>query len=133
MSHDVVELDVQECWELAAQQPICRIAWATGAGVTVIPVNHVVHDRAIWIRTSAYSHLVKEADDAKVSILVDDIDRATRLGWSVQLRGTAHVHFHTDDVPDQVRQLITWAAGPKPLWLELRPDDVVGRRLVSGD
>lgn len=133
MSHDLVELTADEGWELVATQPICRIAWATGAGPSVIPVNHVVYDGALWIRTSAYSSLVAEVDDAKVAILVDDVDHDTRLGWSVQLRGTARIHFHVEEVPEQVRELTTWASGAKPLWVELRPESVIGRRLVSGD
>ena len=133
MSHDLVELESAECWELVGQQPTCRIAWTTGDGPTLIPVNHVAFDHAIWIRTSAYSSLVQQVDDTKVAILVDHLDPQTRLGWSVQLRGTAQVHYRSDDVPEEVRRLTTWAPGAKPLWVHLSPDEVIGRRLVSGD
>ena len=133
MSHDLVELATAECWDLVGQAPTCRVAWTSGDGPTLIPVNHVAFDGTIWIRTSAYSTLVAEVDDSKVAILVDHLDPETRLGWSVQLRGTAHVHYHPEEVPEEVRTLTTWASGAKPLWVELRPDDVIGRRLVSGD
>jgi nitroimidazol reductase NimA-like FMN-containing flavoprotein (pyridoxamine 5'-phosphate oxidase superfamily) len=133
MSHDLVDLETAECWELVSQQPTCRIAWTSGDGPTIIPVNHVVFDEALWIRTSAYSSLVQEVDDTKVAILVDRFDPETRLGWSVQLRGIAQVLFHHDEVPEEVRHLTTWAPGAKPLWVQLRPDEVIGRRLVAGD
>jgi hypothetical protein len=130
---ELVELGGDESWKLAASQPVCRVAWATGAGPTVIPVNHVVHDRTLWVRTSAYSSLVREVDDVRIAVLIDQIDPETRLGWSVQLRGVAHVHWHVDEVPEQVRALHTWASGTRPLWIEMQPDEVHGRRLLAGD
>ncbi|GAB7006171.1 hypothetical protein JCM18899A_36440 [Nocardioides sp. AN3] len=130
---DLVELGRDESWDLVPQQPICRVAWSTGNGPFVLPVNHVVHGRSIWIRTAAYSSLVREVDDTRVAVLVDSIDTSTRLGWSVQLRGVAHVHWHAEEVPTEVRTLHTWASGPRPLWIHLTPDEIHGRRLVAGD
>lgn len=129
----LVELGQDESWELASRQPFCRVAWATGAGPTVIPVNHIVHDGALWFRTAAESSLIREVDDEPIAILVDEMDNETRLGWSVQMRGVAHVHWHAEEVPEAVRSLHSWASGARPLWIELRPDEVHGRRLVSGD
>ncbi len=130
---ELVELQRDESWGLVGQQPVCRVAWASGSGPVVIPVNHVVHDGSLWIRTSAYSSLVREVDDVRVAVLVDEIDTSTGLGWSVQLRGVAEVHYHLDAVPEEVRSLHTWATGSRPLWIQLSPDEVNGRRLVSGD
>jgi nitroimidazol reductase NimA-like FMN-containing flavoprotein (pyridoxamine 5'-phosphate oxidase superfamily) len=130
---ELVELTDDESWELARSQPFCRVAWTSPTGPTVIPLNHVVDGRTLWFRTSAYSELVREVDDTRAAVLVDEIDTSTRLGWSVQLRGVAHVHWHVDEVPEQVRSLHTWASGSRPLWIELAPDEVHGRRLVAGD
>jgi general stress protein 26 len=99
----------------------------------VIPVNHVIHEHTLWFRTAAYSALVREVDDEQVAVLIDDVDAETRLGWSVQLRGVAHVHWHTEEVPEQVRELHTWASGARPLWVEVHAGEVHGRRLLSGD
>jgi hypothetical protein len=130
---ELVELGQDESWDLVGQQPVCRIAWTSGTGPVLLPVNHVVHGRSIWIRTAAWSSLVREVDDMRVAALIDDVDTATRLGWSVQLRGVASVHWHLEEVPEEVRSLHTWASGSRPLWIELTPDEVYGRRLVSGD
>ena len=130
---ELVELGEDESWELASSQPVCRVAWSTGAGPTVLPVTHVIHDHTVWFRTSAYSSLVREVDDERIAILIDEVDLETRLAWSVQLRGVAHVHWHVEEVPEPVRTLHTWASGSRPLWIEMRPDEVHGRRLVSGD
>ncbi|MFT4287031.1 pyridoxamine 5'-phosphate oxidase family protein [Nocardioides sp.] len=126
---ELIELDVDESWDLAGEQGLCRIGWSSGSGPVILPVNHVIHDRTLWIRTSAYSSLVKEVDDTPVAVLVDSIDPETHVGWSVQLRGVAHVHFHTDTVPEDVQRLRTWPDGPRPLWIELAGAEVTGRRL----
>lgn len=128
-----VEIDPTESWRLVGQQSLCRIAWTSGSGPVVVPVNHLVHDGALWIRTGASTKLVREVDDMRVAVLVDDIDPVTHLGWSVQVRGLAEVHYHPEEVPEPVRALKTWAAGPRPLWVELRPEEVTGRRLVADD
>lgn len=125
------EIGREESWELVGREPVCRVAWASGSGPVVLPVNHVVHEGSLWIRTGAYSSLVREVDDVRIAVLVDEIDRESRLGWSVQLRGIAQVHYHLDDVPAQVRELHSWAAGPRPMWIQLTPDEINGRRLVA--
>jgi nitroimidazol reductase NimA-like FMN-containing flavoprotein (pyridoxamine 5'-phosphate oxidase superfamily) len=130
---DLVELSEDESWELASGRQFCRVAWTTSSGPMLIPLNHVVHERTIWFRTSAYSALVREVDDERIAVLVDEIDPDSRLGWSVQLRGVAHVHWHAEEVPDQVHELHAWASGARPLWVEVRPDELHGRRLLSGD
>ncbi len=126
---ELIEISAEEAWELVASQQVCRIAWSSGSGPVILPVNQVVHDRTLWIRTSAYSSLVEEVDDAAVAVLVDEIDPETHLGWSVQLRGIAQVHYHLDPVPEEVQTLRTWADGARPLWIELAGAEVTGRRL----
>ena len=129
----LVDVDATESWALVGQQSVCRIAWTSGDGPVVIPVNHVVHAGALWVRTTAYSKMVREVDDVRVAVLVDDLDRTTHLGWSVQLRGIAQVHYHAEEVPEPVRALQTWAPGTRALWVEVQPDQVTGRRLVAAD
>jgi len=129
----LVEIGQDESWELASGQQFCCVAWATGAGPTVIPVNYIVHGETLWFRTAAESSLVREVDDEPIAILIDEVDTETRLGWSVQMRGVAHVHWHPEEVPAPVRSLHSWASGARPLWIELRPDEVHGRRLIPSD
>ena len=130
---DLVELTEDESWELARSQPVCRVAWTSPTGPTLLPVNHVIDGHTLWFRTSAYSELVRQVDDERIAVLVDEIDKETRLGWSVQLRGPANVHWHESEVPPAVRSLLTWVSGPHPLWVEVKTDEVHGRRLTAGD
>jgi nitroimidazol reductase NimA-like FMN-containing flavoprotein (pyridoxamine 5'-phosphate oxidase superfamily) len=126
------ELSTEECWTLVeSADPLARIAWNGSTGPALIPVNYAVHDRSIWIRTTAYSAMAEEIDESLVAVLIDDVDRKTHLGWSVALRGRSEILYHQDQVPDRVRALSTWPGGARPLWVHLAPRDVTGRRLVA--
>ena len=56
-SGHLLDLTVDECWELAASQPVGRLAWTGPSGPTVIPVNFAVDGRLVHVRTAAYSAL----------------------------------------------------------------------------
>ena len=124
------ELTREECWELAAGTAVARIGWNGPSGPVVLPVNHVVYDRGVWIRTGAHSSMAEEVDESPVAVLVDDLDPDTHLGWSVQFRGTAQVLYRDQEVPEPVRRLRAWPSGARPLWIRLVPEAVSGRRLT---
>ncbi|MDN4175394.1 pyridoxamine 5'-phosphate oxidase family protein [Nocardioides sp. SOB77] len=121
-------LSTTECWELLAGRGLGRVAWTAPDGPTVVPVNYGVAGRTLWIRTSAYAALVREADQSPVALEVDGADEASHAAWSVLVRGTAHVRFPSDGgaTPPAVE---TWPAGPRPLWVVIDPREVTGRRL----
>ena len=120
------DLTAAECWELAALQPVGRLAWAGPHGPTVVPVNFEITGREVQVRTTAYSALAQECDDSLVAFEVDDFDAGTRLGWSVLMRGRAHLGYHdahSDGEPD------VWAAGARTLRVTVEVDEITGRRL----
>lgn len=128
------ELSEDECWVLVDQRTseqlhVARVGWNSSIGPVVIPVNYVVDQRTVWIRTSAYSAMAEEVDESPIAVEVDDIDQESRTGWSVMLRGRAAVLYHEDRVPKHIRDLETLAGGVRPLWVRLDPDHVTGRRL----
>lgn len=127
----LVELATAECWELLADAPVGRLAWQGPDGLSVIPVNFVVADDRIVVRTAAYSSLARECDDNPVAFEVDAIDQGTRSGWSVLVRGVAHLDYGGSQsggpAPD------VWPAGARPLQLFVDPTSVTGRRLLPAD
>lgn len=125
------ELDVEESWHLARDTQISRIGWNGPRGPVVLPVNHLVHDKSVWIRTSAHSSMAEQIDESAVALLVDDLDPDTHVGWSVQFKGRAEILYREDQIPEVVKDLHTWPAGPRPLWVRLHPKEVTGRRLVA--
>jgi len=127
---DLVDVSVDECWELLGTMQFARLAWNSGSGPVLLPVNYVLHDRTVWMRTTAYSTIAEQVDESQIAVEVDDVDRETHVGWSVLLRGRAEVLYHEEQVPEEVQSLHTWPSGARPLWVRLRPDIVTGRRLV---
>ena len=43
----VQELDRSECLELLGSRTVGRVALSTGGGLTILPVNHVVHEGSV--------------------------------------------------------------------------------------
>ena len=123
----VLDLEVEECWTLAATRPVGRLAWTGPHGPTVIPVNFTVSGTEVLVRTSAYSELTRECDDSPVAFEVDDVDASTRSGWSVLMRGRGHLECGPpgDAEPD------VWVPGPRHLRLRIDVTEVTGRRITS--
>ena len=122
----LLDLPVDECWTLAASRPVGRLAWTGPQGLTVVPVNFVVADLEVHVRTAAYSALARECDDSDVAFQVDDFDAGTRSGWSVLLRGKAHVEFSS---PQGVEDPDVWPVGARGLRVRVDVRQVTGRRV----
>ena len=120
------ELDEETCWRLVASVPVGRIAWNETGGPMVLPVNHVVADGTVVVRTGAWSGLERHVDDSDVAYEVDEVDEATRAGWSVLVRGLAEVSY--DD--DAGARPEPWAGGARPVTVRVHPRSISGRRLV---
>jgi nitroimidazol reductase NimA-like FMN-containing flavoprotein (pyridoxamine 5'-phosphate oxidase superfamily) len=120
------DLTPDECWALAASQPVGRLAWSGAQGPTVIPVNFEVSGRAVHVRTTAYSALGRECEDSAVAFEIDSFDAGARTGWSVLMRGYARFDFHGGDGSDTPD---VWAAGTRALRVTVEVDEVSGRRI----
>jgi hypothetical protein len=130
-SHDhrvgLRDLPADECWALAASQPVGRLAWSGPRGPTVIPVNFEVTGRTVHVRTAAYSALARECEDSVVAFEVDSFDADTRTGWSVLMRGRAHFDFHGGDGSDDPD---VWAVGSRALRVTVDVTEVSGRQIA---
>ncbi|WP_030231834.1 helix-turn-helix domain-containing protein [Streptomyces sp. NRRL S-350] len=122
-----------ECWELVGTHGIGRIGLPVEPGPVVLPVNYVV-DRASFAFRTGEHHAAAPEEGAAVSFQVDRIDEYLGRGWSVLALGRAH---YVND-PDEVERLAglpgasPWSGGERPCWVRIRPQEVTGRRLVSG-
>ena len=92
----------------------------------MVPVNYVLTGRRVHIRTAAYSALARECDDSLVAFEVDELDADERSGWSVLMRGRAHLVFGGagEDRPD------VWPSGVRSLQIAIDADEISGRRVV---
>jgi len=123
----LLDLTPEECWSLAASQPVGRLAWAGPHGPTVVPVNFLLSGGRVHVRTAAYSALARECDDSQVAFEVDQFDAAHRSGWSVLMRGRARIGYDGSEGGDQPD---VWPAGTRGLRVTVDVAEVTGRRVV---
>jgi nitroimidazol reductase NimA-like FMN-containing flavoprotein (pyridoxamine 5'-phosphate oxidase superfamily) len=123
------ELPGYECLGLLASVGVGRIAYEDADGPVIVPVNHVVDNGTIVIRTSPASQLARGVRAGRVAYEVDDLRARGEMSWSVQVRGTARFLD-----PEEVRAL---EAAPEPqaeglrnLYLRIVPRSITGRRLL---
>lgn len=129
---DLVAIDPNDCVSLLESAPWIRIGFVTDDGVAVLPVNHLIHDGAIFFRTGPGSKLGSAAATGPVTVEADDGDVATREAWSVMARG--HASIVTDQ--DLIERLMAlpfepWALpDTQAFWVRVDVDDIAGRRIV---
>ena len=125
----LVDLTARECLELLETGKVGRVAWCGAAGPTVIPVNYVLHDSAVWIRSTPYSMLARESTGEQMAFEVDGVDEFTRSGWSVLVRGRADRRSPAE-LPRDLPEVETWPVGPRPFVLSIELREVTGKRLL---
>ena len=129
-------IHTEECYRLLATHELGRIGLNAEHYPLIFPVNYGLDGTTIVIRTHAGT-ILRAAEHAAVTFEVDDVDRRTRSGWSVLVRGSAE-----EVGPEHRADLVArthaagaepWAPGEKGHWIRLIPQDVTGRRIVPGE
>lgn len=130
---NTVDLPVSECWALVRSAPVGRLAVVVDGHPDVFPVNHVVDQEAIVIRTAPGTKYTA-ADRQAVAFEVDGYDAERAQAWSVVIKGVARSIERLHDVVEALQlPIFPWQDGPKPCFLRIEPDTVTGRRIqVSG-
>jgi nitroimidazol reductase NimA-like FMN-containing flavoprotein (pyridoxamine 5'-phosphate oxidase superfamily) len=129
-------LDETECLRLIAPGGIGRLAYTGSYDLTVLPVNYVLDDGAILLRTeeegltTADLRTGDRVSEYRVAFEVDEFDRQAREGWSVLIQGPAH---HLDDDAERATAVATglqpWAPGVRDHFIRITPLRVTGRRV----
>ena len=124
----------EECLQLLAEEVVGRIGFVVSGRAEVLPVNYVLDGEAVVFRTAAGSKL-DGATRAPVVFEVDNIDRATRSGWSVIVHGLAQevTSFDRVELRERVAALPVdpWAPGEKCHLVRVVPGSITGRRVGS--
>lgn len=123
----LVELAVDECWDLLRDEPVGRLAWNGARHPVVLPVNFAVAAGGIDIRTTAHSALAQVSEGSDVTFQVDRIDSVARTGWSVLAHGQVELDwiYGRVDAPG----VDVWPSGNRTLTLHLEVNEISGRRL----
>ncbi|MGW1198755.1 pyridoxamine 5'-phosphate oxidase family protein [Streptomyces sp. NPDC002536] len=87
-----VELSRQEALKLLKDARIGRLVFSHQALPAIRPVNHVLLDDHVIIRTHTGAAMLGSArDGAVVAYEADEFDTGTCTGWSVVVTGEAHL------------------------------------------
>ncbi|MDH6575171.1 pyridoxamine 5'-phosphate oxidase family protein [Kitasatospora sp. MAP5-34] len=122
-----------ECLRLLGTVPVGRVVYTEHALPAVLPVAFEVGaDGRLALALRAGDGAVRALDGTVAAFQADQLDPATRTGWSVLVHGRAEV------VRDPVLHehlLLTgprpWIDGDRQIFVLLTPELVSGRRLRS--
>ena len=95
-----------------------------------MPMNYVLSDEHLVIRTSPDNEVARCAVGHPVAFEVDDIDAFLQAGWSVLVSGTAEElpsrslrAMDVDETPEP------WAEGVRSLYIRIPLNRLTGRRV----
>jgi nitroimidazol reductase NimA-like FMN-containing flavoprotein (pyridoxamine 5'-phosphate oxidase superfamily) len=129
-------LPADECYRLLGSHEVGRIGVNAEHYPLIFPVNYALDGTTLVIRTAPGTKL-SAASHANVTFEVDEIDRRSRAGWSVLVRGLAE-EVGAEHRPELVARtratgVTPWAPGEHGNWLRIIPQHISGRRIVPGE
>ena len=131
----VTVLSEEECLALLASQAMGRIVFVDADGQPMaLPVNYVLHERAVAFRSDPGSKLTGATRNA-VAFEIDGIDPLYHEGWSVVVKGIGEDITDARDPWNQkvrAEALGPWAAGERSHWMVITNPSFSGRRIRNG-
>lgn len=125
-------LSPETCLIFLRSNNVGRIGFVVDEFPVILPVNYRLVDSGAgpWLALRTRPGNVIDRADAHVAFEIDGIEKATRYGWSVLVRGElrhsqapAEGHTAFDSDP--------WLATERDSWLLIEPVAITGRRLHS--
>ena len=129
----VITLSAAESWRLLDSISLGRVVFTIHALPAIRPVNHLIADDAIIIRTHLGAAITAHAgqDGAVVCYEADDLDPVRHTGWSVIATGTARMLADPDAAAHYRELLEPWAEGDLDHVIIIRPQIITGLRLTT--
>jgi hypothetical protein len=125
----VLRLQPHECWAALRTVELGRIAFVSDGGQELLPVNFVVDQGSLVLRTAVQSRIHLVADGRPLAFEADGTTDG--LAWSVVVRGHAkEVHGLYENVDAAGLPLHPQQGGAKDSLLRITADEVSGRRFV---
>jgi nitroimidazol reductase NimA-like FMN-containing flavoprotein (pyridoxamine 5'-phosphate oxidase superfamily) len=125
------KLNRDECIRLMKGHPagVGRVALA-GARPVIFPVNYAVDRGNVVFRTDPGTKFHAAVNGAFLAFEVDWVEPTWQTGWSVVVRGQAHVVTDPGELA-RVRRLplLPWAEGEKGNFVSIDSALISGRRL----
>ncbi|WP_233608296.1 pyridoxamine 5'-phosphate oxidase family protein [Nocardia stercoris] len=130
-----VELDRDQALGLLASAPFGRVVYTMNALPAVRPVNHVVVDGLVVVRTRLTAQLstaVRAVPAVVVAYQADEIDPVEHTGWSVVVTGFARTVTDPARIERYTELLRPWVNSAMDTVVTIEPTLVTGIRLVAG-
>ena len=134
MVHDERSLESisrAQCLELLRSGCVGRVVFTERALPAVLPVSYGVLGEDVVIRTESGSRLAAAARSGVLAFEVDDIDIATRTGWSVVVTGVPSLLQEPADLERVAAVLDPWVRREQDVAVRIPPTVVTGRRMVA--
>ena len=127
----VTQLTEAECWQLLSEAKVGRLALAPAGEVDVFPVNFVVSQGALYIRTAPGEKLLELSVNPDVAFEIDGWDDTS--AYSVVVKGVAE-RLESQIEIDEADQLslAPWIPTLKYRWVRVNPTAVSGRSFLRG-
>lgn len=133
-ARQAIELTEAECWTLLEGASLGRVVFTHRAMPAIRPVNHLVDDRKIIVRSHLGAAIVSRATADAGSVVcyeADDLDPVRHTGWSVIVTGMARLVRDPAAIARYERILEPWIAGQMDHVISIEPEFVSGIRLVG--
>ncbi|MBK8469336.1 MAG: pyridoxamine 5'-phosphate oxidase family protein [Candidatus Phosphoribacter sp.] len=133
MSEDfrIVEMSTSECWDILDRERFGRLAMAIQGEPDIVPVNFLVDNEKLLMRTAPGTKLTELVINAAVAVEADG--REGDEAWSVVLKGIARmVDSFSETYADDEKHLQTWLPSDKPIYVEITARSITGRRFYRG-
>ncbi|PRY56975.1 pyridoxamine 5'-phosphate oxidase family protein [Glycomyces artemisiae] len=130
----MAEVTAAEAMALLAGVPVGRLGFHHRGLPAIRPVNHLVEDGQILIRTHFDSRLSAAVAEllpqgVVVAYEADDLDFEARAGWSVVAVGTAQPVTAPDRLAHFEGRPDTWVDQPMNKLIAIQPEIVTGFRI----
>jgi nitroimidazol reductase NimA-like FMN-containing flavoprotein (pyridoxamine 5'-phosphate oxidase superfamily) len=128
-----VELTAGESWRLLAGTSLGRIVFTQHAMPAIRPVNHLVDNETVIIRSHLGAAITGRAagDGTVVCYEADDIDPVRHTGWSVIVTGMARLVRDPAAVSRYQQMLQPWADSQMDYVIAVTPQLITGLRLAG--
>ncbi|MFE1644281.1 pyridoxamine 5'-phosphate oxidase family protein [Microbacterium sp. P01] len=129
--HAVEHLTEAQCWTMIEAESFGRLAVEGLDGAPdVFPLNYVVRDKAIYIKSAPGLKLMAITAHSSVALEIDGVDAGFQ--WSAVIRGSARrLAFDTEILQSGVQAMISSSPTTKYNYVCITPDSVSGRRFAE--
>jgi uncharacterized protein len=129
----VTVLGEDESWSLLSSMSLGRFVTCLGGQPEIFPVNFVTQRPAVLFRTAEGTKLFSAVMNDQVAFEADYHDPARTDGWSVIVKGSAHVLSTSAELEEAQRaQLRSWTATVKLRYVRVIASEITGRRFKFG-